>query len=309
WGVRDRRRPRKPAPARGLFRSALVTLLQTLTLRSLRAGSQATGQVQDERMRASAGGDVSRLSHRSRGVPGISVGKQALRAAERGLGLADQIGKDLGGGLYLADQSGALAGGHKGAVRVGILASKARKAHDAVALGDLRLDWEGLDLRRVALPFERILGANHAAWLSGVASRAHRGVVARLHDRFAVGARGLRLGSGDEAGSDYDALRAEGQCGGNLAAVCDAAGGEHGELYGAEHLRDQRDHPDFAGMAARFGSLGDDHIGARVLSLFAVMDLAAHHRDLHPVFVHGLDEFAGNGEAGDEDADLFLDQD
>ena len=60
-------------------------------------------------------------------------------------------------------------------------------------------------------------------------------------------------------------------------------------------------------MPARLSPLRDDHVGAGLLRLDAVMHLAAHDDDLHPVVMHHFYEFLRHRKSGDEDLDLLLD--
>src|SRR5579871_5548323 len=61
-------------------------------------------------------------------------------------------------------------------------------------------------------------------------------------------------------------------------------------------------------MTSGLRPLGDYHIGAGRLRLLAMMNLAAHHYDLHAVIFHRLNELGRHGEARDKNLDLLLDQ-
>ena len=61
-------------------------------------------------------------------------------------------------------------------------------------------------------------------------------------------------------------------------------------------------------MSAGLGALGGDDVRAGLLGLQGVADLAAHHHHGHVALVHLGDELGGDGEAGDEDADVLLEE-
>src|SRR5215813_8873420 len=110
----------------------------------------------------------------------------------------NQIREDFGRGLYLVDQSRALAGGHESSLGIGLFARPSLVSHYAVALRNLRLHREGLDLRWIALPLGGVCRPEHAARLAGIASRTHRRVVARSDDRITVFLRCLGFRGRDE---------------------------------------------------------------------------------------------------------------
>ena len=62
-------------------------------------------------------------------------------------------------------------------------------------------------------------------------------------------------------------------------------------------------------MASGFGALCGDDIRAGRLRFLGMTHLAAHDDDEHAALVHLIDELGGNGEPGDEDADVLLEDD
>ena len=113
-------------------------------------------------------------------------------------------------------------------------------------------------------------------------------------------ARGL--GGGDEPGADPHAVGAEGERGGQAAAVEDAAGGDDGHPVAdrVDDLGDEGHRGDRAGVAAGLGALGHDEVAAGLDRGDGVADLAAHDDDEHVVVVAQVDDVAGDAEAGDE---------
>src|SRR4051812_22277343 len=109
---------------------------------------------------------------------------------------------------------------------------------------------------------------------SGEGARDHRGIVARLPQRRAIGRAGAGFRTEEERGPERHAARAERQRRGETASVHDASRGDDGDAHGVGDLRDQCQRADQwrvriaiegPAVAAGLRSLGADRADARLL--------------------------------------------
>ena len=140
-------------------------------------------------------------------------------------------------------------------------------------------------------------GCSSKCWVQSLRTTRHvLPVYARLttvpssgggQQRLLVAVDRAGLGRGDEAGADPHAVGAEGERGGEAAAVEQAAGGDDRDLLadGVDDLRDERHRGDGAGVAAGLGALGDDEVAPAGDGADGVADLAAHRADEDVVVV------------------------
>ena len=85
--------------------------------------------------------------------------------------------------------------------------------------------------------------------------------------------------------------------------------GDDGHSHGVDDLGDEGERADLAGVAAGLGALGGDDVSAGLDGLEGVADAAAHHHHDHVALVHLGDELGGDGEPGDEDVHVLLEDD
>ena len=140
------------------------------------------------------------------------------------------------------------------------------------------------------------LVAQHAARLAGVGARHDGAVLGAGNQCILVAVDGAGLRSGDEAGADPHTVGAEGERGGEAAAVEDPPGGDDRHLLadGVDDLRDEGHRGDGAGVATRLGALGDDEVAPAGDGSDGVAHLAAHRADDDVGVVQGVDDVAGH---------------
>jgi len=92
----------------------------------------------------------------------------------------------------------------------------------------------------------------------------------------------------------------EGERGHHAAPIDDAARGNDRDLHRVDDLRDQGHGGNRAGVAAGFGSLGDDEVDTAGHRVDGVANLAAHAADEDALGMQQVDRFARNAEPGHE---------
>jgi hypothetical protein len=182
--------------------------------------------------------------------------------------------------------------------------------HGAVGERPPDLLRERRQLFGVLLEVAGVLVAHGAQRLASECPRDDRAVLSRPEQRVLVSRRRSRLGRGDEAGADPNTVGAEGQCGGETAAVEDAAGRDHGDPVAdrVDDLGDERQRRHGPRVAAGLGALRDDDVAAGLDRTAGVVDLPAHVHDEHAVAVAELHDVTRYAEAGDEDRRALVDE-
>ena len=112
-----------------------------------------------------------------------------------------------------------------------------------------------------------------------------------------------------QAGAHLDAAGAQGEGGGGLPPVRDAAGGHHRDAHRVDDLGHQGHGGHLAHVAAGLRALGDDGVHAVALQPLG-QDRSGHHGDdLDALFLPGGDVFAGVAGAGGDHLHILLQND
>ena len=242
----------------------------------------------------------SRTAHES--------GKQAVEPLLRVEQLDQHVVNDVlhrGFGAHVTDDL---------ADRIGeeVLRPHALDARPALPPPEQRLQGRGQGRRRAG-PVPRVgeAAAQRAAGLAGDAAREDRVVRAGFEHLL------LDLGSDfalDRLQPDRaapDALAAEREGRGHLAAPADSAGAEHRQRRDrVDDARPEHHRGRAAGVAARLGADCDDEVAARVLVPQRVLFRTGHRRDLDAPGVRTVDELARRrSERVDDQLDRMLERD
>ena len=181
--------------------------------------------------------------------------------------------------------------------------------HGTVPVGDGQLLGELLELVGVGVVVVGVGVAHDPHRLARVGAAHRRLVLAAGEERVLVPEDAARLGRGDEARADPDAVGPERERGGQAPAVEDAAGGDDGDPVAdrVDDLRDERERGDLSGVAAGLGALGDHEVAPGLDGTDGVLDLAAHADHDEVVLVAEVDHLGRHAQPGHECGGAALD--